>query len=120
MARAVLKKHFFNEMLMSSQADNDWYKILTDGIELFLYIKPGSKRNEIIGLHAGKLKIKVNSPPQEGKANKELIKFLSSKCNIPRSRFILRKGENSRIKTLFIHCEPRQIFSALKKDLLNL
>lgn len=110
---------FVNNIIMSNLANNDWYKILIDGVEIFLSIKPGSKKNEIVGLYACRLKINVNSPPQDGKANKELINFLSSKCNIPKSRFELRKGENSRIKTLFIQCEPRQIYSILKKELLN-
>lgn len=98
---------------MSSQADEGWYKILTDGIEVFLYVSPGAKKSELIGIHEGRLKIKIDSPAQEGKANRELIKFLSSISNLPISRFKLKKGKKSKIKTIIINCEPKEFLNKI-------
>jgi uncharacterized protein (TIGR00251 family) len=43
---------------------------------LEVVIKPGAPKTEVIGEINGLLKIAVKAPPQEGKANKELVRFL--------------------------------------------
>lgn len=49
-----------------------------DGVVLGVLVQPCSSRTEIVGpAEGGALKIKVIAPPREGKANQELIKFLS-------------------------------------------
>jgi len=67
-----------------------------------LLIKPGSSKTEIIGIYDGMLKIKVSSQPERGKANKELIEFLSLKLQIPKKDIKITFGEFSNIKTLEI------------------
>lgn len=99
---------------MTAETEPKWYNILTNGVELFLYVQPGAKGNAIMGLHAGKLKIRVSSPSQEGKANEALIHYLSSLCHIPKSSVHLIKGKTSRIKTVLLQCDPGQVLSVLK------
>ena len=53
------------------------YQITNTVITLKLYIQPGSKKNEVIGLFEGSLKIKLATQPIEGQANLALIKYLS-------------------------------------------
>ena len=41
------------------------------------YLQPQASRSEIVGLHDGRIKIRVAAPPVDGKANAALIKFLA-------------------------------------------
>ncbi len=73
-----------------------------------LHIVPKASKNQIIGwVEDGKggraLKIKIAAPPEDGKANAELIKFLSKQWDMPKSAFEIVGGEASRHKRLKIH-----------------
>lgn len=48
------------------------------------------------------LKINISAPPEDGKANDELIKFLAKFLKIPKSEIIIIRGETSRLKVLQI------------------
>lgn len=47
-------------------------------------------------------KIKVTQIPQDGKANKEIIKFLSDILDISKTKITISKGEFSNHKTIVI------------------
>ena len=79
-----------------------WYRYKSDVLILKLYIQPGTKRNEVIGPIQGKLKIKLASPPIEGRANIHLIKLLAELFKVPRSNIALKSGEKSRHKIVEI------------------
>ena len=49
------------------------------------------------------LKVSVVSPPEKGKANGELIKFLAKKLNIAKSDLTIIGGELDRYKKIFIN-----------------
>jgi len=73
-----------------------------------LRITPKSSKNELVGWGKddnGKpvLKVKVAAPPEDGKANAELIKFLSKQWDIPRSCMEITSGGTSRHKRIKIH-----------------
>ena len=69
---------------------------------LHLRIQPNASRSEIAGLHGQRLKIRLQSPPQDGKANRELIRFLSKTLGIKKSSIDLIRGQTSRDKTVRI------------------
>jgi len=46
------------------------------------------------------LKVKIAAPPEDGKANKTLIKFLAKEWKVPASSLILLSGETSRYKKI--------------------
>ncbi|EKD69854.1 MAG: hypothetical protein ACD_46C00713G0005 [uncultured bacterium] len=69
---------------------------------LTIYLQPGSKKSEICGMHDGHIKIKLNAPPVDGKANAALILFLSNLIGIPKSSIELISGQKSRIKRIKI------------------
>src|SRR2546430_17019813 len=71
-----------------------------DGCVLSVRVHPGAKRNAITGLHAGAVKIALNAPPVDGKANEALIAFVAAQLNMPRSKIALITGATSRSKTL--------------------
>lgn len=69
---------------------------------LTIYLQPGAKKSCVAGMHDGYIKIKLNAPPVDGKANDALILFLSDLLSIPKSSIELISGHKSRIKRLKI------------------
>lgn len=67
-----------------------------------LIIRPGSAVSEICGIHDGRIKIKLSSAPEKGKANRELIKFISKKTGIPTKNIKIIAGEKSVYKEISV------------------
>ena len=65
---------------------------------LSLYLQPGARKTEVAGLHDGALKLRLNAPPVEGKANKALIAWLADWFGVPKQGVVLESGELSRHK----------------------
>lgn len=63
---------------------------------------PRASKNEIQGIHGDALKVRLQAPPVEGKANLALIRFLSDALNIPRSQLSIASGETGRNKAVLI------------------
>lgn len=74
-----------------------------NGIVFKVKIQPGSSKNEITGVFADCLKIKVSSPPEKGKANKAVIKVLSKKLDIPAKQIEIIQGLTSAQKQICIY-----------------
>jgi len=61
----------------------------------------GAKQNEICEFLAdGALKLKIHAKPIEGKANQEIIEFLSEKLQVSRTDLDIVRGEHSKRKIL--------------------
>ena len=58
--------------------------------------------NKISGWQGERLKIKLNAPPEGGRANKLLIEYLSLQLNLPRRSLCIARGEKSPLKTVEI------------------
>lgn len=80
----------------------EYYKINKDTITISLYIQPGSKKNEWVGIYDGLPKLKIAAQPIEGKANKEIIGFLSDYLGIPKSLISIKSGDTGRRKVVEI------------------
>ena len=61
---------------------------------------PGAKRNEVVRCEEKVWHIKIAAPPTEGKANKELIEFLSEVLGISKCRINIDKGTTSHRKLI--------------------
>lgn len=73
-----------------------------EGVIISLYIQPNASKTEVIGEHNGLLKIKIKAPPVDGKANEEVLRFLSKALNISRSEIEILKGDKSREKKVLV------------------
>ena len=71
-------------------------------ITLHCHVQPGAKQTRIVGLHDQCIKIQLNSPPVDGKANKALIQFLAKAFHCPKSSIQIKRGLSSRRKTIII------------------
>jgi uncharacterized protein (TIGR00251 family) len=72
------------------------------GITFDVKAQPGSSKNEITGFKDGVLKVKISAAPDKGKANKELVDFLSSVFGVRKTAVTVIKGEKSRNKSVMI------------------
>jgi uncharacterized protein (TIGR00251 family) len=106
--------------LPSSSADAalPWRRIGVDGtITLTIHAQPGAKRTEVSGAHGGALKIRIASPPVEGKANEALRSFLAEAFGVPKRNVALLRGDSARRKTVSITSpalRPDRVWAALR------
>lgn len=63
-------------------------------------IQPRSSRDEIVGMHEGRLKIKISAPPVDGKANERLTEVLSKAFRVSKSSIEIIRGKSSKLKTV--------------------
>jgi len=54
-----------------------FYVVSKKGIIVNLHILPNSSKTYISGRHGDRIKIKLKAPPVDGKANKELTKYIN-------------------------------------------
>ncbi len=82
-----------------------------DKKDLIIHIKvePRSSRSGITGFYGEGLKVKLASPPVEGKANKELIEVLAKKFGIRKKDVEIIKGEKSKNKIVKLYGVPRNL-----------
>lgn len=79
-----------------------YLKTVTEGIILNLNVQPRSTRTALAGLHGSSLKLKVQSPPVNGAANKACQQFLAKLFKVSKSSVVLKSGHNSREKAFLI------------------
>lgn len=73
---------------------------------LVLHAQPGARESAFAGLHGEALKVRLAAPAQEGKANRELCRFLAEAFGVPRTAVELLAGDSSRHKRVKIR-SPR-------------
>ncbi len=73
-----------------------------NSVVLPCWIQPRASRNKIVGIHDGNVKISLTAPPVDGKANAELIKFISRSLKISKGSIDIISGESSRRKLLAV------------------
>jgi uncharacterized protein (TIGR00251 family) len=64
--------------------------------------RPGSSRRGIMRHDPDGLVIALNSPPEKGKANGELIDLFARALRVPRSTVTIVRGQHGRRKTVLI------------------
>lgn len=81
---------------------SNWIRADQNGCIIEVHISPQSKKCEIVGLYNNRLKIKIDSPPVDGKANAALIRFLAETLGLKMSNLSILRGETSKIKQIKI------------------
>jgi uncharacterized protein (TIGR00251 family) len=79
-----------------------WYVREGDITKIFIYVQPGAKVTEITGIFNDSLKIRLNAPPIDGRANVMLKKFLAKLFDVPLNKVMLIRGEKNRRKVFEI------------------
>lgn len=94
-----------------------WLQEKKDCIVLSVRVVPRASKDGIAGVMGGEaLKVRIQAPPVEGKANAYLVKFLSKHWKLPRANIEILSGETGRNKRLRI-ANPTD---EMRKELLSL
>jgi uncharacterized protein (TIGR00251 family) len=93
-----------------------------NGVIINLKVIPNSSKNEICGVILDAdgeqlLKVKVTAVPDEGKANKALIKFLAEEFSVSKSNIEIISGKTARNKKILLHSS--EIPNSLLEATLN-
>jgi hypothetical protein len=75
-------------------------------------VVPRSSNEGVAGFEGGVLRIRLNAPPVEGKANDALVRFLAKAVGVPKSRITLVTGEKGRNKIVRIDGITREALMA--------
>jgi uncharacterized protein (TIGR00251 family) len=97
-------------------SDIPWVRVAVDEVIIEVTARPGTARRGVIGVTADRLVIGVNSRPEKGKANDELIDYMAREMRVPRSALLIVHGETSRRKTIrIVTHEPAKVASRLRQ-----
>ena len=81
-------------------------RVASAGVTLAVRAQPGAKKTAIAGVYgegpAAQLKIAVQAPPLEGRANAALVAFLAETFGLPKNAVELMTGESSRSKVFLL------------------
>lgn len=84
------------------------------GVLIDLYVQPGASRSRLVGWHGDRLKVAVAAPPEEGKANAEVLQLLAKSLALPLRQLQLQSGETSRNKVVLLsNCQLEQVQARL-------
>ncbi len=69
---------------------------------IIVQVQPNASQNKVIRFADGVLQLKIAAPPVKGKANQELIRFLSDILGVAKSNLTVEKGTTSKRKVISI------------------
>ena len=78
-----------------------------------IYVRHNSSETKIEGLYNKNIKIRLASPPEKGRANKELIDLISRITGISKSRIEITSGITSNYKTIRIDDRSNMDYSKI-------
>ena len=86
-------------------------------IVLQVRVQPGASKNEISGVMDGALKVRLQAPALEDRANSALCEYLAQLLKTPKGAVRILGGERSRIKRVEIRgVTELQILSLLTQN----
>jgi uncharacterized protein (TIGR00251 family) len=84
---------------------NNCFRIDGDKIRLEVKALPGASKTELAGVKDGRLRIRLAVTAEDGKANAEMINFLSKTLGCSKRDLRILAGEKSRVKAIAIPVE---------------
>lgn len=75
---------------------------LTGAWLLRVHVQPGARRTEVSGFYGDAIKIRLQAPPLEGRANVALRRYLAQCCAIPLAAVTVRSGLTGRRKQVVL------------------
>ena len=82
-------------------------------VTFLLRVQPRASKDEIAGEMGGALKVRLQAPPVDDRANEALAEFLAQLLKTPRTAVRILSGERSRTKRIEIRGVTRQQILAL-------
>jgi uncharacterized protein (TIGR00251 family) len=63
-------------------------------------VVPRASRSEIVGEHAGALRVRIAAPPVDGAANEELVRLLARALGVSTRALTITRGNTSKLKVI--------------------
>lgn len=77
-------------------------------------VQPRASKTGVSGIYGSAVKITLNAPPVDGKANASLCEFLAKKCGIAKSLASVISGDTARDKQVLLRgLTPETVADAL-------
>jgi uncharacterized protein len=87
------------------------------GVTFTVRVQPRASKDEIVGEFAGGMKIRLQAPAAENRANEALVEFLAHLLKTPKSAVRILGGDRSRTKRLEIRgVTKHQVLALLLHD----
>ncbi len=71
-----------------------------DAVVVAVHLQPGARRTALAGEHGERLKIALQAPPVEGRANRALIEWLAARLRVSERAVSISAGKRGRDKTV--------------------
>ncbi len=71
---------------------------MTASTRLQLRVSPGASRTGVVGRHGDAWKVRVAAPPEGGRANEAVVRFLADMLGLPRRDVAIVAGHSGRDK----------------------
>jgi uncharacterized protein (TIGR00251 family) len=99
------------------------YSAARSGVNLAVRIAPKAAASRVLGLveEAGggsALKLAIHAPPENGKANADLIALLADLFDLPKRDVSLAAGASNRRKLVHIAGDPARLLPRIEEGLL--
>ena len=87
------------------------------GVVFHARVQPRASTDEVAGMYGGALKIRLQAPAAENRANEALVEFLAALLKRPKSAVRILAGERSRTKRIAVDgVTKQQVLGLLARD----
>ena len=85
-----------------------FYEWQGEDLLLKFHVQIRAKENKVTGIHGDRLKLKINAPPVDNKANQQIIDYIAKEFSVKQSDVKLISGMRHRDKQILIR-QPAQL-----------
>lgn len=78
----------------------------SEGTIIRIKARAGARRNGLTGIQDGRLRVSVTQAPEQGKANRAILKLLAKQLGLRGSQLELLSGQNNPEKRLLVRGAP--------------
>lgn len=79
-------------------------EILNGKLKLYISVVPNSNSTRIKYCDDEEIKIEIDEPPENNKANVKLVRYLSKLFKVSKDKIVIIGGQTSRRKVVLIEC----------------
>ena len=95
-------------------------RVSVDEVVIEVAARPGASNRGVVRAGPDGLVIRLNSAPEKGNANLELIEYLADQLRVPRSAVMIARGKTAHRKLIRIVTHQPAKVAALLRKLANL
>lgn len=86
-------------------------------VRIQVRVQPGSSRSQVVGWDGEVLRVRVQAPPVEGRANEALVELLAGALRLPKRDIVIERGAGGRQKLVaIIGLNAAQVRDRLARD----